>query len=147
MHAIEVAEHGGPDVLHYVETPQPTPGRGEVLIKAEANGGNYIDTYFRSGKYPREGAFVLGMEGCGTIASLGEDVAALRVGDRVVTANASGAYAEYCVAPGDFVASVPNGVQSDVVASALLKGMTAHYLIKSVYPVQQGDTVLVHAGA
>ncbi|MDT5009909.1 MAG: NADPH:quinone reductase [Mycobacterium sp.] len=147
MHAIEVAEHGGPEVLRYVEKPEPSPGAGEVVIKAEAIGVNYIDTYFRSGQYPREVPFVPGTEVCGTITAVGDDVAALNVGDRVVTANAVGAYAEYCVAPADYVAFVPQGVSSDAVASALLKGMTVHYLIKSVYPVQQGDTVLVHAGA
>lgn len=147
MHAIEVAEHGGPEVLRYVEKADPSPGPGEVLIKAEAIGVNYIDTYFRSGAYPRETPFILGTEVCGTVAAVGDGVAALRVGDRVVTANAAGAYAEYCVAPADFVAFVPDGLPSDVVAGVLLKGMTAHYLLKSVYPVRQGDTVLVHAGA
>lgn len=147
MHAIEVAEHGGPEVLRYVEKPQPSPGPGQVLIKAEAIGVNYIDTYFRSGAYPREVPFVLGQEVCGTIEAVGGDVAALNVGDRVVTVATNGAYAEYSVAPADFVAYVPDGVAPDIAASALLKGMTAHYLIKSVYPVQQGDTVLVHAGA
>ncbi len=147
MHAIEVAEHGGPEVLRYVEKPEPSPGPGEVVIKAEAIGVNYIDTYFRSGAYPREVPFVLGQEVCGTIAAVGDDVAALKVGDRVATVATNGAYAEYSVAPADFVAYVPDGVTSDVAASALLKGMTAHYLIKSVYPIQQRDTVLVHAGA
>lgn len=147
MHAIEVAEHGGPEVLRYVETPQPSPGPGQVLIKADAIGVNYVDTYFRSGAYPRDVPFILGQEVCGTVAAVGDDVAALEVGDRVVTVATSGAYAEYSVAPADFVAYVPDGVASDVAASALLKGMTAHYLIKSVYAVQQGDTVLLHAGA
>ena len=147
MHAIEVAEHGGPEVLRYVEKPQPSPGPGQVLIRAEAIGVNYIDTYFRSGAYPREVPFVLGQEVCGTVEAVGDDVAALNIGDRVVTVATNGAYAEYSVAPADFVAYVPDGVAPDVAASALLKGMTAHYLIKSVYPVQQGDTVLVHAGA
>jgi NADPH2:quinone reductase len=147
MHAIEVAETGGPEVLTYVEKPQPSPGSGQVLIKAEAIGVNFIDTYFRKGQYPREVPFIVGAEVCGTIEAVGDDVAALKVGDRVVTEKAIGAYAEYSVAPADFVAYVPEGVQSDDVASALLKGMTAHYLLKSTYPVQQGDTVLVHAGA
>jgi NADPH:quinone reductase len=147
MHAIEVAKHGGPEVLRYVEKSQPSPGPGQVLIKAEAIGVNYIDTYFRSGAYPREVPFVLGQEVCGTVEALGDDVAALNVGDRVVTVATNGAYAEYSIAPADFVAYVPDGVASDIAASALLKGMTAHYLIKSVYPVQQGDTVLMHAGA
>jgi NADPH:quinone reductase len=147
MHAIEVAETGGPEVLTYIEKPQPSPGAGEVLIKAEAIGVNFIDTYFRSGQYPRDVPFVVGTEVCGTVAAVGDDVAALNVGDRVVTANAEGAYAELCIAPADFVAYVPDGVASDAVASALLKGMTAHYLIKSVYAVQARDTILVHAGA
>jgi NADPH2:quinone reductase len=147
MHAIEVTQTGEPDVMKHVEKPDPSPGPGEVLIKADAIGVNFIDTYFRSGQYPREVPFIVGTEVCGTIAAVGDDVAALSVGDRVVTAQANGAYAEYSVAPADFVAYVPDAVPSDVAASALLKGMTAHYLIKSVYPVQQGDTVLVHAGA
>ena len=147
MRAIEVAETGGPEVLNYVEKPKPTPGAGEVLIQADAIGVNYIDTYFRSGLYPRELPFVLGTEVCGTVAAVGDDVAAIKPGDRVVTANATGAYAEFCTAPADFVAYVPDGVQADSVASALLKGMTAHYLIKSVYAVQARDFILVHAGA
>jgi len=147
MHAIEVAETGGPEVLTDVEKPQPTPGPGQVLIKADAIGVNFIDTYFRSGLYPRDVPFVVGTEVCGTIAAVGDDVAALAIGDRVVTAQADGAYAEFCVAPADLVAYVPDAVHADVAASALLKGMTAHYLIKSVYPVHQGDTVLLHAGA
>jgi NADPH:quinone reductase len=147
MHAIEVSEIGGPEVLTYVEKDQPEPGPGQVLIKADAIGVNFIDTYFRSGLYKREAPFVVGTEVCGTIAAVGADVAALGVGDRVVTAQADGAYADFCLAPADLVAYVPDAVPADVAASALLKGMTAHYLIKSVYPVQQGDTVLVHAGA
>ncbi len=147
MHAIEVAETGGPEVLTYVEKAQPSPGPGEVLIKAEAIGVNFLDTYFRSGQYPREVPFIIGSEVAGTVEAVGDDVAALSVGDRVVTAQASGAYAEYALAPADFCAYVPDGVIADVAAAALLKGMTAHYLIKSTYPVQQGDAVLVHAGA
>ncbi|MBV8862120.1 MAG: quinone oxidoreductase [Mycobacterium sp.] len=147
MHAIEIAEVGGPEVLRYVDKPQPAPGPGEVLIKAEAIGVNYIDTYFRSGTYPRELPFVLGTEVAGTVAEVGDGVTAAEVGDRVVTAAASGAYAEFAIASVEFVAHVPPAVDLDVAASALLKGMTAHYLIKSVYPAQPGDTVLVHAGA
>lgn len=147
MHAIEIAETGGPEVMTSVEKPRPAPGPGEVLIKAEAIGVNFLDTYFRSGQYPRETPFILGNEVCGVVEAVGEDVAALRVGDRVVTAQANGAYAEYSVAPADFVAYVPEGVTPEAAAASLLKGMTAHYLIKSLYPVQQGDSVLVHAGA
>ena len=112
MHAIEIAETGGPEVLQYVEKPMPSPGPGEVVIKAEAIGVNFIDTYFRSGLYPREVPFVLGTEVCGTVEAVGDDVAALAVGDRVVTARAVGAYAEYCVGAADFCAYVPEGVSS-----------------------------------
>jgi NADPH2:quinone reductase len=147
MHAIEVAEIGGPEVLSYVEKPQPSPGPGEVLIEAEAIGVNFIDTYFRSGTYPRELPFVLGTEVAGTVAGVGDGVTELSVGDRVATAAASGAYAEFSTAPAQFVAQVPQLVSLDVAASALLKGTTTHYLIKSVYAVQPGDVILVHAGA
>ena len=147
MYAIEVEHTGGPEVLSRVEKPQPCPGPGEVLIKAEAIGVNFVDTYFRAGLYPHELPFVLGAEVAGTVAAVGEGVSALRVGDRVATADAVGAYAEFCTARADVVASVPDTVTSDVAAAAILKGMTAHLLIKSVYPVEAGDTVLLHAGA
>ncbi|EUA08964.1 alcohol dehydrogenase GroES-like domain protein [Mycobacterium xenopi 4042] len=90
MHAIEVAELGGPEVLRYVDKPQPSPASGEVLIKAEAIGVNFIDTYFRSGQYPRQLPFVLGTEVSGTVAVVGDGVTRLRVGDQVVTAAAAG---------------------------------------------------------
>lgn len=147
MHAIEVSETGGPEVLRYVDTSQPSPGPGELLIQAEAIGVNFIDTYFRSGQYPRELPFVLGSEVCGTVAAVGDATDDFRVGDRVVSAAASGAYAEFSAAPAHLTAKVPDGVSSEIAASVLLKGLTAHYLLKSVYPVQAGDAVLVHAGA
>ncbi|HSS23021.1 MAG TPA: quinone oxidoreductase [Mycobacterium sp.] len=147
MHAIEISETGGPEVLRYVEAPQATPGQGQVLIKAEAIGVNFIDTYFRSGQYPREVPFILGTEVFGTVAATGDGAADFGVGDRVVSAAASGAYAEFATAPAFLTAKVPDGVSADVAASVLLKGLTAHYLLKSVYPVQAGDDVLVHAGA
>jgi NADPH:quinone reductase len=147
MHAIEISETGGPEVLRYVETAQPTAGPGEVLIEAEAIGVNYLDTYVRSGQYPRELPFVLGTETCGTVAATGEGVDGFAVGDRVGTAAASGAYAEFATAPAALTAKVPDGVTPEVAASVMLKGLTSHYLLKSVYPVQRGDAVLVHAGA
>ncbi len=147
MHAIEIAEVGGPEVLRYIEKPRPSPGAGQVLIEAEAIGVNFIDTYFRTGQYPAGLPLVLGTEVAGTVASAGDGVTDLQTGDRVVTAAASGAYAEFCTAPTYLTARLPSSVDSDVAASALLKGMTAHYLLKSVYPVQRGDAVLVHAGA
>ena len=147
MYAIEVAKTGGPEVLSCVDKPRPSPGPGEVLIKAEAIGLNFVDTYFRSGSYPHELPFVLGAEVAGTVAGLGEGVTALQLGQRVATADAVGAYAEYCLAPADVVAPLPDAVPTDVAAAATLKGMTAHLLIESAYPVQRGDTVLLHAGA
>jgi NADPH2:quinone reductase len=118
-----------------------------VLIKSEAIGVNFIDTYFRSGSYPRDLPFVPGTEVAGTVAALGDGVTTLKVDDRVATAASSGAYAEFATAPAFLVGRVPSAVGLDVAASALLKGMTAHYLLKSVYPVKAGDAVLVHAGA
>jgi NADPH2:quinone reductase len=147
MYAIEVEQTGGPEVVAGVEKPRPSPGPGEVLIKAEAIGVNFVDTYFRSGLYPHELPFILGAEVAGTVAAVGDGVTALRLGERVATADAVGAYAEYCLASADVVAVAPDTVASDVAAAAVLKGMTAHLLIKSVYPAQPEDTVLLHAGA
>jgi NADPH2:quinone reductase len=147
MYAIEIAETGGPDVLSYVERPRPTPGPGEVLIKAQAIGVNFIDTYFRTGLYPHALPFTVGSEVCGIVAAVGADAADFRVGDRVASADAVGAYAEYCLAPIGLTTRVPSGISSAAAASALWKGLTAHFLIRSVYEVQAGDMVLVHAGA
>ncbi|CAN5682821.1 quinone oxidoreductase [soil metagenome] len=147
MHAIEITTTGGPEVLDYVEQRRPVPGPGEVLIEAEAIGVNFIDTYFRTGLYPHPLPFVPGSEVCGVVTALGPGMSTVQVGDRVVSADAVGTYAEYCLAPVDLLARVPDGISSEVAASALLKGLTAHFLIKSVYPVAPGDTVLLHAGA
>src|ERR1700743_3670219 len=117
MQAIEVAEHGGPEGLNYVDGPPPPPGPGEVLIKAEAIGVNFVDTYFRSGLYPHQLPFVLGAEVCGTVEAVGDGVPTSLLGSRVATADAVGAYAEYCVAPVEVVASVPDSVTSDVAAA------------------------------
>lgn len=147
MHAVEIAKIGGPEVLSYVERPQPSPAAGQVLIRAEAIGVNYLDTYFRSGIYPAQLPLILGNEVAGTVSAVGADVTALQVGDRVATAAATGAYAQYCTAPAALTAQLPPEVDFDVAAAVLLKGLTAHYLITSVYPAQPGDTVLLHAGA
>ena len=147
MRAIEISTHGGPEVLNYVDRPVPEPGPEQVLIKAEAIGVNFIDTYFRAGLYPHPLPFILGSEVCGTVAAVGARVARVAVGDRVATSDALGAYAEFAVAPADLVTRVPAGITPEVAASSLLKGHTAHLLIRSVYPVRNGDTVLLHAGA
>jgi NADPH2:quinone reductase len=97
--------------------------------------------------YPHELPFVLGSEMCGVVAAVGDGVSTVKVGDRVASADAVGAYAEYSLAPASLVAPVPEGIGCDTAAAALLKGLTAHFLIKSVYPVKPGNTVLVHAGA
>jgi NADPH:quinone reductase len=147
MRAIEVSAHGGPEVLDYVDQPAPEPGPGQVLIKSEAIGVNFIDTYFRTGLYPHPLPFILGSEVCGTVAAVGAGVDRVAVGDRVATSDALGAYAEFAVAPADLVTRVPDGITPEVAASSLLKGQTAHLLIKTVYPVRSGDNVLLHAGA
>jgi NADPH2:quinone reductase len=147
MRAIEVSTLGGPEVLDYVDLPVPEPGPGQVLIKAEAIGVNFVDTYFRTGLYPHSLPFILGSEICGMVAAVGTGVTRVAVGDRVATSDALGAYAEFALAPIDLITPVPPGVAPEVAASALLKGHTAHLLIKSVYPVRPGDTVLLHAGA
>ena len=147
MRAVEVSAHGGPEVLDYVDRPVPEPGPGEVLIEAEAIGVNFIDTYFRTGLYPHPLPFIVGSEVCGTVAAVGAGVGRVAVGDRVATSDAQGAYAEFAVAPVDLVTRVPAGIAPEVAASSLLKGHTAHLLIKSVYPVRSGDSVLLHAGA
>ncbi|MEB3048622.1 quinone oxidoreductase [Mycolicibacter sp. MYC123] len=147
MHAVEVAKTGGPEVLSYVKRPKPAPAAGQVLIHADAVGVNFIDTYFRSGTYPAALPFVVGNEVAGTVAEVGAGVTGLNVGDRVASASATGAYAKYSTAPAALTAPIPAGIDAGVAAAALLKGLTAHYLIKSVYPVQPGDAVLLHAGA
>jgi NADPH2:quinone reductase len=147
LRAIEITKTGGPEVLANVERPRPSPGPGEVLIKSEAIGVNFIDTYFRSGLYPHELPFIVGSEVCGSVEAVGPDVTRLHVGDRVASADAVGTYAEYCLAPVELVALVPADIASEVAAAALLKGLTAHFLTHSVYPVKSGDTVLLHAGA
>ncbi|MGB3284887.1 alcohol dehydrogenase catalytic domain-containing protein, partial [Mycolicibacter algericus] len=96
MHAVEIAATGGPEVLELVDRPQPSPAAGEVVIRSEAIGVNYIDTYFRSGIYPAELPFVLGNEAAGVVAETGAGVTTLSGGDRVVTAAATGGYAQYC---------------------------------------------------
>lgn len=147
MRAVEVAETGGPEALNLVDRPQPAPDAGEVLIRAAAIGVNYVDTYFRSGLYPAALPFVAGNEVAGTVSAVGAGVRGLQAGDRVATAAATGGYAEYCTAPAALVTPLPAAVDFEVAAGALLKGLTAHYLITSVYPVRPGDTILVHAGA
>jgi NADPH2:quinone reductase len=134
-------------VLEWVELPAPVPGVGEVLIAIEASGVNFIDTYLREGRYVAQLPFIPGQEAAGTVLALGPEVKTVKVGDRVAWCGVRGTYAEQAVAPESQLVRVPDGVSSEQAAAALLQGMTAHYLAETTYPIQVGDTVLVHAGA
>lgn len=147
MRAIEIREIGGPEVLDLVDLPEPVPGSGELLVRVEAVGINFIDTYFRSGQYSRTLPYVPGDEGSGVVEHVGPEVSEFVVGQRVAWASAPGSYAEKVIVPARVAVAVPDGVPADQAASALLQGMTAHYLLESTYPAAAGDTVLVHAGA
>jgi len=147
MRAIQIFENGSADVLKLVEVPTPVPGGGELLIAIESSGVNFIDTYFREGRYPAKLPLTLGQEAAGRVSALGPDVTGFAVGDRVAWCGVAGTYAELAVAPAARVVQVPDGVSADQAAAVLLQGMTAHYLATSSYAIQPGDTVLVHAGA
>lgn len=147
MYAIEIKNTGGPEVLTYVDVPTPVPGARQLLIRAEAIGVNFIDTYFRTGMYPHPLPFIPGLEVCGIVTDIGAEVTGFAIGDRVATADTDGTYAEYCLSNPDLTAHVSDGIAPEVAASALLKGEMSHVLINSVYAVKPGDTVLVHAGA
>lgn len=147
MHAIIVSAQGGPEVLEYVERPDPVPGDGEVVVDVAASGVNFIDIYHRSGAYPLDLPTSIGSEGAGTVSAVGPGVEGVAVGDTVAWANVLGSYAEKAVVPAARAVPVPDGVSADVAAAAMLQGMTAHYLTHSTHEVREGDRVLVHAGA
>jgi NADPH2:quinone reductase len=149
MRAIVVTEHGGPEVLECHERPAPEPGPGQVLVDVEAAGVNFRDVYERaaSGHYARETPFIAGVEGAGTVAAVGAGVDDVAPGDRVAWSSGQGSYAEQVALDAGAVVPVPDGITTRVAAAALLQGMTAHYLAVSTYPVQPGDTVIVHAAA
>ena len=147
---IQITQTGGPEVLQFkTDIPVPTPGEGEVLVKNNLSGVNYIDTYFRTGLYPSPKPEVLGREGAGTIVAVGPgpNPKGFAVGDRVAWLN-TGGYAEYSVAPMERrVAKIPDGVTDEQVLAALLSGLTVLSLVKEAYPVKKGDWILVHAAA
>jgi NADPH2:quinone reductase len=147
MRAVVVESVGGPEVLTAAEAADPTPGDGELLVRVAAAGVNYIDTYHRTGAYPMPTPFVPGLEGAGEVVAVGDGVSRFKVGDRVAWSAAIGSYAELAKVPEAGAVAVPDGVELEVAAGAMLQGMTAHYLTRSTYPVQSGDTVLVHAAA
>ncbi|MDQ7848981.1 MAG: quinone oxidoreductase [Armatimonadota bacterium] len=145
MRAVRIHEHGGPEVLRYEEVPLPEPARGEVRVKVEAIGLNFLDTYYRSGLYQVSLPFIPGSEAAGVVDAVGPEVAEVRPGDRVGFAMYPGAYAEYAVVPAWRLVPLPAGIDARTAAAALVQGMTAHYLTHSTYAVKPGDTVLVHA--
>lgn len=147
MRAVQVRETGGPEVLQLADVPDPSPGKGEVVVDVAAAGVNYIDTYHRGGMYPMQTPFVPGMEGAGTIREVGDGVSGLAVGDAVGWSSVLGSYAERVAAPADKLIPLPDGVDLQIGAAVLLQGLTAHYLTASTYPVQQGDWTVVHAAA
>ncbi len=147
MKAVRITHTGAPDVMKLVEVEDPTPGSGEVLVQVRAAGINYIDVYYREGRYPADIPFTLGIEGAGTIQKLGRGVKDFRVGDAVAWCMYLGAYAEYAVIPERHLVRIPDGIEFETAAGALLQGMTAHYLTRSTYPLKSGETALVHAAA
>ncbi len=147
MKAIRVHAPGGPEALRYEDVQQPTPGAGQVLVKVEAAGVNFIDVYQRTGHYKVELPFTLGQEAAGVVTAAGSGVTDVAVGARVAYAAVLGAYAEYATVPADRVVVLPDGVSSKQGAAAMLQGMTAHYLASTTYPLKPGDSCLVHAAA
>ena len=148
MKAIRVNENGGPEVLSYEDVEVLEPGPGQALVRLAASGVNFIDIYQRTGTYPMDLPFTLGQEGAGEIESVGEGVEEVSPGDYVAFANLMGAYAEYIVAPAERLVSFNvTLVEARLAAAVMLQGMTAHYLTHSTFPLEEGQTALVHAAA
>jgi len=153
--AIRVHELGGPDVLRYEDVPEPTPKQGEIVVKIEAAGVNFIDIYQRTGLYKLALPFTLGQEAAGTVVAVGPGVGGVagaggtdvKVGDRVAWTSILGAYAEMSAVPADRVVRVPASITTKQAAAAMLQGMTAHYLACTLAPLKFGDACLIHAGA
>jgi len=147
MKAIRIHETGGPEVLKYQDVELPPPATGQVRVKHTAIGVNFIDTYHRSGLYKVPLPFTLGSEAAGVVDALGDGVTTLKAGDRVAYAMSPGAYAEANNVAADKLVKIPAGVSDETAAAAMLKGMTAQYLLKRTYPVKSGQTILWHAAA
>jgi NADPH2:quinone reductase len=148
MRAVRFQETGGPEVLQLVEVETPSPGPGQILVRHEAIGINFIDTYHRSGLYPLKLPSGLGTEAAGRVEAVGEGVTRFRVGDLAAYAGgALGAYADYAVVSADRAVKPPPGIDARLAAAALLKGMTAEFLLRRCYPVKAGEPILVHAAA
>ncbi len=151
MQAIQIRETGGPETLQQVEIDLLEPGPGQVRLRVEACGVNFIDTYHRTGLYPVPLPFTLGLEAAGTIDALGSDLEAAEtpfaLGDRVAWTGIPGAYATYCLAPANRLVRLPDSLSTELAAATLLQGMTAHYLTHGVRETHPGETALVHAAA
>ena len=146
-HAIRVYETGGPEVLKWEQVQVEEPGAGQVKIRQEAAGLNFIDVYHRTGLYKQELPFTPGTEGAGVVESVGEGVSNVKKGDRVAYAGGLGGYAEDRLIDADRLVKLPDGIPTDQAAGMMLQGMTAQMLLRSVYPVKKGDTILVQAAA
>jgi NADPH2:quinone reductase len=147
MKAIRVHDFGGPEVLKYEDIPVPEPKAGEARVKIQAIGLNFIDVYHRTGLYPLNRPFTLGMEAAGVVDSIGDGVSEVQTGDRVAYAMVPGSYAEYAAVPAARLVPVPADVEAKTAAAIMLQGMTAHYLTRGAYQLQKGDTALIHAAA
>ena len=147
-HAIRFHKPGGPEVLVWEEVPVGKPGPGEARIRHTAVGLNFVDIYNRSGLYPAQLPSGLGGEAAGVVEEVGDDVTDLKVGDRVAYGSAPlGAYAEARLIPADRLLKLPDGIDDQTAAAMMLKGLTVQYLIRQVYRVKAGDTILLHAAA
>lgn len=147
MKAIRVHEFGGPDVLKYEEAPVPEPGPGQALVKIEAAGLNFIDTYHRTGAYAVELPITPGVEGAGVVEAVGSEVEGVKPGDHVTYCMRIGAYAEYAAVDAEMLVPIPDGVSSREAVAVMVQGLTAHYLSHSTFPLEPGHTALIHAAA
>ena len=147
MKAIQVSQTGGPDALVPVELPASKPKANEAVVQIKAAGVNFIDVYFREGRYPAQLPFVNGQEAAGVVTEIGSEVTEVQVGDRVAYSGALGSYAEYAAVPAARLVKIPNDLSFEQAAAAMLQGMTAHYLVHSTYKLQAGETALIHAAA
>jgi len=147
MQAIRIHEYGGAEALQLEEAPTPEPGAGQVRVRLEAIGVNFIDVYHRTGAYQSELPIIPGREGAGVVQTLGAGVDGVREGDRVAFAMTPGTYAEEVVVDAAMLAPVPDGVSSAQAAAVMLQGMTAHYLVTDTFDLREGQTCLVHAAA
>jgi len=147
MKAVRVHEYGGLEALKYEDVPTPEPGKGQVRVKIETSGVNFIDIYHRIGRYQGSLPFMLGQEGGGVVDTVGSNVTEVSPGDRVAYASVQGSYAEYAIVPAWYLVPVPNEVDMQHATAVMEQGLTAHYLTHSAYPIKQGETALVHAAS